>query len=173
MTTITQDGNENRRPRFQISIETRLIYDMLRQTAYGDIVTYVSMSNKIGSDVRGDGRSAMTAARRIAERDNLAVFEVVPNVGLKRITDHENIASAGNGMAKIRRASRRLRHRIGAVNYGQLSDTDKILHNAHMSAAAATELFAAPKAITKITAAVDDVAAGELPIGKTLELFRS
>ena len=164
---------EEQRARFTTSIETRLLYQRIRKMQVGDVVSYGELSSILGADVRLTGRSALYSARQIAERDDTIVTEAVPNVGIKRLSDSENILSAGAVFTKIRRAANRGVSRLTALqNFDALSDTEKTLHNASVSALAVVKMMAKPKSVERIAGAVNTTNTGQLPIARTLELFR-
>lgn len=156
---------------FQLSIETRLLYPRVAKMEAGETVLYNEFTSLIGSDVqRGGGYSALWSAREIALRDNDIVTKAIPNVGIKRLTDAEIANSGGETFARQRRLARRFVRKTATVDYANLSDTDKAALNAARSAQAVISLFAKPRTLDRITAA--NAVTGELPIARTLELFR-
>lgn len=171
--TTLNPARSNYRAQFETSVETRLLYQRLRTVAVGESVTYRELSEIIGQDVQGAGRSALVSARRIALRDDLALFDPIRGSGLRRLSDHENLASASAVFGKVRRAARRGVERLTAISdFAALSDADKAMHNAGVSALRVVELMSKPKSIDRLASAVNTTNAGELPVARTLEFFR-
>lgn len=173
--TIQSDGKKDpsNRTLFRLSIEARLLRDFFRGLKDGETRAYVELSEIIGCDIRTSGRGALRTARDIVLREDGIVIDVVPNVGVKRVNDSEKIAGAVVVNGRIRNAARRSMARLQAVSdFDKLSEADKLTHNATASVMAAHDLMGKQRSIDKIVAAVNASATGQLPIAKTLELFR-
>lgn len=161
------------RPRFRVSTETRAIYDKIVKMSVGEIVTYLELSKLIGDDIRANGRAPLNSARRMAQRDNQIVLDVVPKVGIKRMSDIDVVGSANATLGVVRRAARRGINRITAVSdFERLPVEMKIKHNAAVSALGVIAAMSRPKEVRKIEAAVNTSQTGQLPVGRVLEMFR-
>lgn len=158
------------RPNFQASIETRLLYDRLRKLAVGEIVSYRELTEIISQDVQGDGRGALQTARRLALRDDAIVCDVVKNIGVKRLSDREVVQSGSHTFVRVRRLAQRGAERLAAADPSALSSDENARRFASMAALAVVKLMGKPKSVDKIAAANN--VSGELPVARTLELFR-
>ena len=74
--------------RFQRALETDVIVRCLREKSDGDIITYEELKEKVGEDVRAPNRCYcnLMSARRILLHEDGIVFDVIPKVGLKRLS---------------------------------------------------------------------------------------
>lgn len=173
MSDLAQNIKPQSQRKFTVSLETRLLYERLRKLKVGEVVTYGELTGIIGQDVQAAGRGALRSARHIAQRDHQIVLDAINNVGLKRLSDRETVASAGQTLNKVRRTAQRGIDRLAAVSdFDALQDEEKAQHNASMSALAVVKLMAKPKSVTRIAAAVNTSNTGQLPVARTLELFR-
>lgn len=91
-------------------------------------------------------------------------------LGIARRDDSEAVQSGAATFRRARRLARRGVERLTAVDFDALSPSDKALRNASLSAFALIKLMAKPKSLDRIAAA--NTAGGELPIARTLELFK-
>lgn len=157
---------------FEMSIDTRLLYERIKKMQIGDKVTYEELSALLGSDVTGRARGHLGAARRIAEREDQIVTEAIRKVGIKRLNDSETVASGNLFRRKIRSASRRGVRRVTSVEFDRLSDADKISHNVQLSVFGAVQSITEPRRVQRLEGAVNTSNTGQLPLGKTLELFK-
>lgn len=163
----------NPRPRFKSSIETRELYDRLSKLAVGEMVTYEELSKLLGvKSVRASAAAALNYARHMAQRDHRIVTDAVWGVGIKRLSDSEAVAASSGTFSRIRRTAKRGIDRTTAVEFDTLSNEDKIRHNAAVSGLGVLRYLSKPKEIKKLEAAVNASQTGQLPIGRTLELFR-
>jgi hypothetical protein len=155
----------------ETSADARFLYQEIIKVSIGDAITYKALSGLIGRDVQDEARGALMTARRIAERDKNIVFGVIRDVGLKRLNDAEIVSTGEDARGRIRRIARRSVARVLRVNnYAELSQEDKVRHNAYASLFGAIEQMASPKSIAKLEQYAKDAQA-ELPIKRTLELF--
>ena len=173
LTNPSNNGkNINPLPRFTASLETRLLYERLKTLKVGEVIAYRELNQIIGQDVQTGGRGALRSARHWAERDDRIVTDAIPNIGLKRLSDPENVAGSTTALTKIRRAAQRGIDRLIAVDWGGLEDADKLQHNAGLSALNIVKYLSKPKSVERIAGAVNTTSTGQLPIARTLELFR-
>jgi hypothetical protein len=90
-----------------LSPETAKLHDALKLVPFGETITYATLSALIGRNVTKEGNSKLSSARRIALRDDGAAFEVIRQVGLRRIPADEAPQIGTAARRKIRRASHR------------------------------------------------------------------
>jgi hypothetical protein len=90
-----------------LSPRTRALIDVLRLVPLGDVVTYATLSATLGENVQKTAAQALASARRIVERDEGIVFQVVRKVGLRRIHADEAPDIGTAARRKMNRASRR------------------------------------------------------------------
>lgn len=162
--------SKSERPIFQASVETRLLYDRLRNLQVGEMVSYAELSEIVGQDTQGEGRGALNSARRLALRDHDIVTDAVKNVGIKRLSGSEVVQSATATFSRVRRLAQRGARRLAAARDEGLSTEEKARRDASMSALAIVKLMGKPKSVDRIAAA--NTSGGELPMARTLELFR-
>lgn len=164
---------EGRSAPFSVSIETTLLVERIKTMAQGDLVTYRDLTKLVGQDVQGEARHILQSARRICQREYQVVTDAERNVGIRRLTDVELTTSGLQVFAGLRRAAKRGIDRVTAVSdFNALPDEEKIRHNATVSALAVIRVMARPKSVDRIAAAVNTTNTGQLPIARTLELFR-
>lgn len=156
----------------ELSIDARLLIDLLSKVGIGETVGYDTLSEAIGRDVRGTAYSQLATARRHLLRDKQMVFEAVHNVGIKRLSDAEIVATGESAVGRVRRAARRGTQRLTSVqDFDALPNALKLKHNAYLSTLGAIGMLAKGSAVKKVEEAVS-ASSGALPIGRTLELFR-
>jgi hypothetical protein len=90
-----------------LSPETAALHAALAAVPLGETITYDSLSAVIGRDVRRGAQARLASARRIAERDNGAVFETLRKTGLRRLLPDEAPDIGSSARHKLRRTSRR------------------------------------------------------------------
>ena len=89
------------------------------------------------------------------------------------MTDVEITSGGISIFTRLRRAAKRGIDRITSVSdFDALPDAEKIRHNATISALAIVRHMARPKSVDRIAGAVNTEHTGQLPIARTLELFR-
>lgn len=153
------------------AVDTRLLVGLLSKAAIGQEYSYEALGKELGRVVDGSTPN-LISARRIVQRDFDIVFGTMHRVGIKRLSDSEIVASGDTLTGKIRRAARRTIATMSKARDEVLS-RDEITHrNATVSMAGALVHMASKSNMAKLETAVR-VNAAELPVGKTLELFRS
>jgi len=157
---------------FELSIDTKFLYDRMVKAGSGEVVMYSELSELINGDVQGEARSNMNSARRRAASIDGIEFNAIRGVGLKRMSDRE-IARAGEYyIGGIRRKARRGMKVIGHVgDPSALANEDKIKMNTDASFLGVIGHMSKPKHLKRIEEAVRE-AVNKLPPLKTLELFR-
>lgn len=148
-----------------------MLVDFLATKPEGTTIAYTAMNELIGRpvDPTSEGYRYLTSARRILLRDHGIVIDAEPKVGVRVCTNEEKILVSNRDLARGRRAVKRSRQKLTAVQYDQLSDGKKREWNARMSMLGALELMAAPKAVARVEKAIEGHV---LPSARTLELFK-
>lgn len=110
---------------------TLQICDILRNT--NGEVSWEALANQTSKQV-WEITSTVQNARRYLERDEGIVFETIPGVGLRRLSDQEKIESSATFSRKIRRTAIRGVTRLNAVrDMSQLSNQDQLAMTLRMA----------------------------------------
>lgn len=159
------------KPAFEMSIDTRVIYDRLKSAAIGQTVTFDELSKELGRKVEGDSSNIQSALRRLVNTDGI-VFDNVRGLGYKRLNDVEIVNTSERDREGMRRQARKIVKRLTCVsNFDALPNDMKIKHNAALSGFGAIAAIMTPGAMKKLEASVEQ-ASQQLPLAKTLEAFR-
>lgn len=156
-------------PTFQMSSDARFLLQRLAKAQKGEVITYVALSEIIGSRVDGSTSALHTAFRR-ALRDHDMVFATVAGEGVKRLTDPEIVAQSEDLMQRQRRASKRAAEKLTKVDFASISDEEKVRHNAHLSLFGSVAHLSTRKQVEQVEAAVRK-SGHDLPIAQTLKMF--
>ena len=159
--------------RFELSQDTKFIYQRLQAAAPGETVTYSELADLVGRPCHpgASGYGALFSARKIAERDDKIVFGAVRKIGLKRLTDEEIVGSGIAAVASIRRTAKRGAKRVACADYAKLDRDSQVQHNAHLSVLGALYQATKPSALRRVETQVQ-TAQEQLPLAKTLEAFK-
>ena len=167
MTTI--DANGKTRPRFEMSLDTRCIYDRLKQAGVGETVTYKELGTILGREVDG-GDPSMQSAIRSVENDGL-VFGNVRSIGYQRLRDAEIVRSTEQDRLSIRRKARRVVEKLSHVaDFEGLPNDLKVKHNAAVSGFGAIAAVLSPAKMKALEGKIESAQA-KLPLAKTLAAF--
>ena len=161
----------NARPTFEISIDTKLLYDELIASKAGDVVTYQQLGKAVSRVVTGGDPYLQSALHRAFKNDD-AVFDNVRSVGYRRLTDAEIVKLSTKDTDTIRRRSRRAGEKLTkVVDFSALPLQQRIEHNARLSIFSAIAAMTKPSSVKKIEthAAVVDK---QLALAETLEAFK-
>lgn len=157
---------------FILSIETKQLLERLMKAEVGELITYKEMTDIVGRDIRKSGSGIMYSARRKALNDCRMVFVTIVNEGIKRASDEEIANSGSSVIDKIRRASKKGKKVLHAVNdFGALTNECKVRHNASASFLGAIDLMTRPKKIIALEEKVKEES-DSINVTKTLELFK-
>lgn len=168
-TAINVEDDNNRRPIGALGLDAKALVDHLRLVKVGEVATYCDLSALLGRDCLADGRGALNTARKILERENQIVFDVVRGIGLRHLTDGEAIRSAGNHMRHIHRtAIRGAKRAVSAKDLVTMSSADRIQMNALASGLGAIAQVTQARQMRRLEAAVEK-ADGTLPLAKYLD----
>lgn len=155
---------------FKASADSRFLSQKLATADVDQIITYDELSEAIGRDVRRFAKSALYTALRNQVSEG-RVFEVVPKQGYRRLSDKDIIGTQfDKGRARIARTARRTAHRVQAVNFDNLDNSDKIAHNTQISMLGAVAQMARPQTFTALQEAVKQ-RNDALPVGDVLSLM--
>lgn len=160
----------SKRPRFEIGIDTGILYNLLIATPVGGTVTYEQMTAAISRPVHGNTSNLQSAIRRAFAQDGM-VFDNISRVGYRRLTDAEIVEASKTDRTSLRRRAKRAGRKLFAVSdYNALPPADKVTH------ATSASIFGAVASALKVSgiAAVENAvkAAGkEIPVAETLRLF--
>lgn len=164
---------EYRSKPFSVTIETTLLIERIKVMQPGEVLTYSECNKLIDQDVQAEARHILHSARRICQREYQIVTDAERNIGIRRLTDIELTNDGLRTFGAVRRLAKRGIDRITAVSdFDALPDTEKIRHNAAVSVLALVRSMSRPKSVDRIASAVNTAATGQLPIARTLELFR-
>jgi len=158
--------------KYERAIETDLLYGTLREVKPNKSISYADLSELIGADVqKNNARGYLYTARRLCETDHDIVFEVVRNVGLKRIVNDDVMGVAESAFSSIRRKAGKTIKTIKTVNYKALSNEGKTKHNASITLMGTISLFSKKRSQLLLEDKARETGKA-LPLGKTLELFK-
>ena len=160
------------KPNFEISVETRLLYQALVKIKPGEDIAYTTLTEAVGYKVEG-GNSHLQSAINQCFRNDGIVFDNIRGVGYRRLTDSEIVDAATRDTDAIRRKSRKAAKRLASVSkFEALPPEKRIEHNARLSLFAAITSMSKQSSVDEIKS---DVAAfgNQLPFAKTLEAFRN
>lgn len=155
------------------SIEASLIRDRLAKADVGDIITYATMSELIGRNIQ-DRRWFLTTALNSLLNElppHRKVFSAIENIGVKRLSDEEIVASSSTRYTKkLRRASRKEAKRIAAVEVDNLSRENQTALFTAQSLIGAISTVTKSSMVERIATKIENSA---LPPAKTLDIFRN
>ncbi|MGI0025836.1 MAG: hypothetical protein ACREA4_11940, partial [Nitrososphaera sp.] len=153
----------------ETSIETKLLYERLKQAQLGELIEYTELSKIAGRDVRGPVRYAMASARRLCERQDRMVFGVVRLVGLRRLDDVEIIGTQQTAIDHVRRTVRRSARRLSCVReFDSLSPEDQTRHNSYQCINALLAHTTLPPQVRRLEQRVAEMGR-TLPLGQVLD----
>jgi hypothetical protein len=158
----------------ELSPDTRLLYQRLRELKPEEVIPYKDLSGLIGRNVQERARSTLNAARKKALRDDHVVTEAVINVGIKRLADVRIVETTGDAVRRrIRRASSRGVLKLTSVNFDALSPQHRIKHNAELSQLGALREFSKDSQTKRIEKIISGNDSAPLAIAQTLATFSS
>jgi len=156
----------------EINIESRLLFNRLRDAQTGDVITYSELSEIIGIDVQNGGRGYLNTARKMCEREKDKAFGTIVNHGLKCLNDSEVVETAVYAVGHIKRTSRKYIRKLRCVNnFDMLTNDDKIKFNTYASTLGVLSNMTKISNIKKIEVKVQETQE-RLPYVKALEVFK-
>lgn len=160
----------NRPPRFQRSIDTQMLMDKLSACAVGETISYDTLSEVIGRNVRNGAVSSLTSARRALENEKGMAFEAIHNVGLIRLDDKKKVDSAGAMVKGIHRRARRVKKRLGTVDLAKLDEHGRRAFDATATLAGVIDVMSSSSGQKRIEQRVS-ASKASLPLAATLQAF--
>jgi hypothetical protein len=155
---------------FEMSTETRRLYEMLLATGIGELITYARLSAELGRTI-GGGDHHLQAARNRALKLDGAVFQNLPRIGYRRLNDEQIVATAPETRLRLRREIRRGARIMACVSeFDRLPNRAKIEHNAQLSILGALGAALKPEAVKRVEDGVRRVQKS-LPVAETLQAF--
>lgn len=103
------------KPNFEISADTRLLYQVLARVQPGQTVSYARLSEAVGYAVSGS-TTHLQSALRMATTNDEAVFDNIRGEGYRRLTDEEIISAATRDTDSLRRKARRAARKLATVS---------------------------------------------------------
>lgn len=155
---------------FEISVDTRMVYDRMKQCVVGEVISYRTIGEILGRAVDGSCSNVQSALYML-ERDGVA-FANVRGTGYQRMDDVEIVGTAESVRKAIRRKAERGAKRLTCVqDFGALPNELKVKHNAALSGFGAIASIMSPGRMKSLEASVEKAGA-QLPLAKTLEAFK-
>lgn len=151
--------------------ERQIIEGFMTRLGYGEVITYADLSDALSADVLGL-RHLVTRVRDDLKSAGY-LFEVVKNVGYRRMTDVEiSTVVPASRRRKIRSQAKR-----GAQDLAAIVKPEDLTEQQRTAALIGLSLFGAIAAITthkaiKAIAANVERTRNALPVAETLEAFR-
>lgn len=155
----------------KLSLEAQVLFDELIKAEVGHVVTYGTLDDVVGGDVRKKFHGALATARRKALREKRMVFSAIANLGLQRMTDVEIVDGAKADVRRIRRTAHRAAAKLTAVDFASLPNDKKVEHNAQLSVLGVIDQFSSKSAL-KITESRVREASEVISVGKMLDAFK-
>ena len=162
----------NPKGKIEASIETKLLYERLKETGPGDTIPYDELTELIGTDVRdARGRGYLRSARVMLQNLHEILTITIRGQGIRHATDIDVVDDIGReGKSIHRKAVKASRKPACIKNYDSLPSDAKIRHNVHLSLIGAIKQATSSRSRKLLTDAVT-AGQGALPVAKTLELF--
>ena len=158
------------KPRFQVNVDVQILADLLKTKGVGEVATYEELKAAIKRDLQGPARYLLAAARRRLLRDDRMVFDPITDVGLKRLSDVECVATHKRTAKRIQRTAERGIRVVAAADYDTLPNAVKIEHNIALAHLGALAHIAKPKQAKTLAEKVDGTK--PIPLAETLEMFK-
>jgi hypothetical protein len=157
-------------PRFQASLETRMLTEMLLSAQVGETVTFTDMSTRVGYN-GGGGDPHLQSAKNRAFNEKGAVFDSVRGVGYKRLNDKEIVSDATRDRERVGKSAKRAIKKLATVKYSDLPESERLTHNVEMTILNAQAALAKRKTVGLIEARVNQ-SSEALTLAKTIEALR-
>ena len=155
---------------FEMSIDTRMIYDKLKTCVVGEQTKYTELTELLGRKVDGACSNLQSALHRL-EGEGIA-FANIRGIGYQRMNDVEVVGTAEHAREGIRKKAKRAIRRITCVrDFAALPNDLKIKHNAALSGFGAIAAIMSPGRVKHLEEQVAKTGS-QLPLAKTLEAFK-
>jgi hypothetical protein len=166
MAEVVHMKSKERTP-FELTVETKMIYELLKTFEIEQFVSYEELSKLIGRDVQHLGRCNLSGAMRKCLMSDNMNFATVRNQGVKRLADPD-VVRGGQALQRIGNIATKRRRALHAVDYPNLTKDLQKDHNAELSALGVLRHFSKDATVKKLLVHVEKA---ELPVGKTLKMF--
>lgn len=155
----------------ELSPDAKLLMERLEQCRVDDVVTYDELNKIVDRDLQKNG-APLRRARLKLQNEKQMVFDAVRNVGVKRLSDADIVATTAEGFPrKLRKVARRGIRRIASVqNFTNLNLNDQNRHNSTMSVLSVVDHIMHSSRLKRLEAKVAEAKAA-ISLNKTLELF--
>lgn len=161
---------KSEKPKFELAIDTRLIYQRLTQVEEGELVSYAQLGETVSRTLAGADYHVQSALRRAARDDNM-LFDNVMGVGYRRMTPSEIVAASDNDVSGIRKKAKRATEKLFKVgDFSKLTTEEKLKHATSASVFGAIAASLTKKGIASVEGAVR-THGHEIPVAETLRLF--
>ena len=156
--------------RFELSADAKIIRSVMQECKIGETVTYDTLSQAIGRDVRKFAKGPIVTCRRTLLNELNMVFECVPNEGYKRLSDCDIVRSIESDRRKVSRASGKSIRKLSCVDFAALNDQEKHAHTVAAAQFGAIQLFSKSSTTKRIES---KVSSGDttIPVADTIKLF--
>ena len=158
----------------EMSVDTRLLYQRVREMKHEEIVTYTELSALVGRTVTTAARHNLHSARNKALRHDRVVTEAVVGVGVKRLADASIVEHTGDAVRRrMRRAAWKGVQKLTSVDFEGLDQAQRVKQNAELSQLSALRAFSKDSITGKIERRIGNASSPEpLALAKTLDVFR-
>lgn len=158
------------RPIGEISVDTRILVDLLKEKKPGTLVTYEEMGKKIRRDVQNGARHLLYTALNILRREYGRNFLNIFGKGYKWASDVETLSEMERGEKHIRKTAKNSKARGACVQrYDDLSDDDKVRWNLGITRLSLHEQIASTKARKRLEAGIKQAQNHRLPERSAVE----
>lgn len=153
-----------------ISADTITIISILRDTLSDPkmLVTKEDLRKAIGRDPTG---LMATALRHLLRDHGMTVEYERLKGGWCNMVGGDNLRHRKAGVSCMRRKARREGEKLATIDFGKLTDPEKIETAAVASICGVVAHFAGTSSMKRIGGAIQKADAAGLPLGKTLSLF--
>jgi hypothetical protein len=111
----------------------KILYDLLRKAATGDVVTYQAMADALGLDADADRHAIQMAARRAAQellKADLRSTDVVPNEGYQVVETVRKLDIARRHQGRAARSVARGRAQVDNADLSTVDDATRAIFEA-------------------------------------------
>jgi diketogulonate reductase-like aldo/keto reductase len=158
------------RPVFVKTRETEAAIKAMRKSKTGETITWLQLSEAIGSNAQ-DHRSSIQTARKELLKDGI-VFAAVKGVGYKRLDDTGIVDNESCVGQRIASTAKRSIRRLSIVRPEKLDPDSRVKYSVASAVAGAIAACASRPKRLMIEQAVIAKGGGNLEIGDTLKLFQ-
>ena len=151
-----------------ISPDTLTIIAILRALEPGKVATKEELRKAIGRDPTG---LVYTALRRLLRDHNIVIEYDRDMGGWRKMEGGDNLLGRKKGLASMRRKGKREGEKVSVIDFGVLSDPQKVEACTVASIYGAVAHLSTASGMKRIEGAIQKADAAGLPIGKTLALF--